>query len=156
MAFGKKEFGEITSGKFGGIETDNFIRAFLSCFDNFDISNKRRQSIFLACIMVCTGYLSNFVEDGEWKYRCRGGMKVFGENNYRECGKHFGIDCLPSPSMLESLPYSIMSAGWYWEKNGMNRMADNMDYEGISSLLPEKYRGAKKLKEQVEFIHKII
>ena len=68
-------------------------------------------------------------EDGDgWKYHGRGIFQLTFKDNYKRCGDALGIDLTASPELLLTEKYASLSAGWYYNKKGLNDIAD----KGIS------------------------
>jgi putative chitinase len=73
---------------------------------------------------VYSGRLGN-TEDGEGaKFIGRGLIQVTGKENYKHCGDALGIDLVSNPQLLEEPRYAALSAGWFWNKKGLNALAD--------------------------------
>jgi putative chitinase len=78
---------------------------------------------------VYSGRMGN-IEDGDGaKYIGRGLIQCTGKENYTHCGEALGIDLIGSPHLLEEPRYAVLSAGWFWNKKGLNALAD----EGTSN-----------------------
>jgi len=78
---------------------------------------------------VYSGRMGN-TEDGDGaKYIGRGLIQCTGKENYTHCGEALGIDLIGSPHLLEEPRYAVLSAGWFWNKKGLNALAD----EGTSN-----------------------
>lgn len=71
--------------------------------------------------------------DGQ-KYRGRGLIQITGRNNYRECSLGlFGDERLLSlPEVLEQPQWAAESAAWFWERNGLNELADRDQFNSIT------------------------
>lgn len=71
--------------------------------------------------------------DGQ-KYRGRGLIQITGCNNYRECSLGlFGDERLLSlPELLEQPQWAAESAAWFWERNGLNELADRDQFNSIT------------------------
>jgi len=71
--------------------------------------------------------------DGE-RFKGRGLMQITGRTNYLNCSLAlFGDDrLLREPDLLEQPIAAADSAGWFWETNGLNELADNGDFEAIT------------------------
>ena len=115
--------------------------------DKFGITTKMRMAHFLAQVLHesgCFRYVKELASgaaydtggkakalgntpqadgDGQ-KYKGRGLIQITGTNNYRECGKFFNIDLLNHPELLEQPEWAFKSAGWFWQKSGLNQRAD--------------------------------
>jgi putative chitinase len=78
---------------------------------------------------VYSGRMGN-TEDGDGaKYIGRGLIQCTGKENYTHCGEALGIDLVSNPQLLEEPRYAALSAGWFWNKKGLNALAD----EGTSN-----------------------
>jgi putative chitinase len=78
---------------------------------------------------VYSGRMGN-TEDGDGaKYIGRGLIQVTGKENYTHCGEALGVDLVSNPQLLEEPRYAALSAGWFWNKKGLNALAD----EGTSN-----------------------
>lgn len=72
---------------------------------------------------VYGGRMGNVAPDDGWRYRGRGYKQVTGRDNYRAYSMDtYGDDrVLKDPDMLLRLPDAVLSAGWFWKKNGIDR-----------------------------------
>jgi putative chitinase len=74
---------------------------------------------------VYSGRMGN-TEDGDGaKYIGRGLIQITGKENYTHCGQALGIDLVSNPQLLEEPRYAALSAGWFWNKKGLNALADD-------------------------------
>jgi putative chitinase len=74
---------------------------------------------------VYSGRMGN-TEDGDGaKYIGRGLIQITGKENYTHCGQALGIDLVANPQLLEEPRYAALSAGWFWNKKGLNALADD-------------------------------
>jgi putative chitinase len=86
---------------------------------------------------VYGGRMGNGVEetgDG-WKYHGRGLIQLTGKENYANCGSGIGVDLLSNPSLLNTPEYATLSAGWFWNKKGLNALADAGDFETMTKRI---------------------
>jgi putative chitinase len=67
-----------------------------------------------------------------WKFRGRGNIMITGRNEYKLLSNDLSVDFIETPELLEYSPYSIIVAGWYWNKNNLNLLADNDDIRSIT------------------------
>ena len=76
---------------------------------------------------VYSGRMGN-TEDGDGaKYIGRGLIQLTGKDNYRAFGEAIGEDLVANPQLVEEPRYAALSAGWFWNKRGLNALADVMD-----------------------------
>ncbi len=71
------------------------------------------------------------------KYKGRGLIQITGRFNYKALSDSFGEDFITHPEKLggknvtlctpEQLKYSVLSAGWFWDKRKLNDIADEID-----------------------------
>ena len=74
---------------------------------------------------VYGGRMGNGVEStGEgFKFRGRGYIQLTGKDNYTAFGKAINEDVLSNPDLVSS-KYALLSAAWFFSKNGLHKMAD--------------------------------
>lgn len=88
---------------------------------------------------VYAGRMGNGSEQSQegWKYRGRGLIQVTGKNNYRLCSQYLFNDdrLLDDPDMLLTPEFAMASAGWFWESNHLNEVADRGDFVRLTKLI---------------------
>lgn len=74
--------------------------------------------------------------DGQ-KYRGRGLIQITGLYNYRSCSLGLFQDqrLLSHPDLLEQPEWAAQSAAWYWSVHGLNKLADQKDFIGITQKI---------------------
>ena len=84
---------------------------------------------------VYAGRMGN-TEDGDgWKYHGRGLIQMTGKETYTNCGAAIGKDLVNSPELLLIPENACLSAGWFWNKKGLNELADKQDYETMTKRI---------------------
>lgn len=68
-----------------------------------------------------------------FKFRGRGYIQLTGKENYTAFGKAINEDILSNPDKVAT-HYALLSAAWFFSKNGLHKMAD----EGASDLVVTK------------------
>ena len=100
-----------------------------SRFPDLDIALQYERQPEKIANKVYSGRMGN-TEDGDGaKYIGRGLIQVTGKENYTHCGEALGVDLVANPQLLEEPRYAALSAGWFWNKKGLNALAD----EGTSN-----------------------
>ena len=84
---------------------------------------------------VYNGRLGNTSEEEAAKYLGRGLIQLTGRENYANCGLGLGVDLLGNPDWLLNPKYAALSAGWFWNKKGLNALADSSDIETMTKRI---------------------
>jgi len=84
---------------------------------------------------VYNGRLGNTSEEEASMYLGRGLIQLTGRENYANCGTALGIDLIGNPNLLIEPKYAALSAGWFWNKKGLNALADAQDYETMTKRI---------------------
>jgi putative chitinase len=84
---------------------------------------------------VYNGRLGNTSEEEASMYLGRGLIQLTGRENYANCGTALGIDLIGNPNLLIEPKYAALSAGWFWNKKGLNSLADTADIETMTKRI---------------------
>lgn len=84
---------------------------------------------------VYGGRMGNTEEGDGWKYHGRGLIQLTGKENYDNCGSGLGVDLVGNPDWLATPEYAALSAGWFWNKKGLNALADSMDVDTMTKRI---------------------
>lgn len=69
-------------------------------------------------------------ESGDgYKYRGRGAIQLTGKSNYKLMRQDLAVDTINNPDWVTTPEGAILSSGWFWNKNTLNRWADKGDVE---------------------------
>ena len=91
-------------------------------------------------------------EDGDgWRFHGRGVIQLTGRSNYKVCGEALGQPFTEQPELLLEPHWACMSAGWFFNKKGLNALADNEDWTTITKRING---GTLGLDDRVNRIHK--
>jgi len=76
-------------------------------------------------------------------FKGRGLIQITGRNNYLILSKDIFGDqrLIDHPELLEQPENAVLSACWFWEKNGLNKLADNDDIKSITKKINGGYNG---------------
>ena len=96
-------------------------------------------------------------ESGDgWKYRGRGYIQLTGKENYESFSKELnsGVDLVERPEFVATR-YPLLSAAWFFRKNGLNDLADRGDDDEVVKKITKKINGGYiGLPERIEYFEK--
>ena len=108
-----------------------------SRFPNLDVAEQYANNPEKLANYVYAGRLGNGNEESGdgWRYHGRGVIQLTGKDNYANCGSGLGVDLVGDPDRLLDPQYAALSAGWFWNKKGLNDLADTGDYETMTKRI---------------------
>jgi len=68
-------------------------------------------------------------------YKGRGLIQLTGKDNYRMASDALGEDLVSSPDLVCGPKYAALTAGWFWNKRGLNVEADKKDYTAMTKKI---------------------
>jgi putative chitinase len=91
---------------------------------------------------VYGGRMGNGLEaSGEgWKFHGRGFIQLTGKDNYTAFTKSIGEDCIANPDLVAS-KYALASAAWFFNKNGLHKMADGGANDAVVTSITKRVNG---------------
>jgi len=75
-----------------------------------------------------------------YKFRGRGYIQLTGKENYTAFGKAIGEDIISNPDVVAS-KYALLSAAWFFSKNGLHRMADEGASDQVVTKITKRVNG---------------
>ena len=75
-----------------------------------------------------------------YKHRGRGYIQLTGKENYTAFGKAIGVDILANPDLVAS-KYSLLSAAWFFTKNGLHKIADEGASDQVVTKITKRVNG---------------
>ena len=128
------------------------MRTWPSRFPDQDTADKFANNPEKIANKVYGGRMGN-VEDGDgWKYHGRGLIQLTGKDNYANCGSGLGVDLLSNPEWVATPEYASLSAGWFWNKKGLNELADVMDIETMTKRINGGTLGIDDRKAKIRMV----
>lgn len=91
-----------------------------------------------------------------WRFKGRGYIQLTGRSNYTEISKETGVDFIKHPELLETVQYAALSAGWFWNKNNLNALADKDDVLTITKRINGGTNGLDDRKAKLAKLKTII
>ncbi len=75
-----------------------------------------------------------------YKFRGRGYIQLTGKENYTAFGKSIGEDMVANPDKVAG-PYALLSAAWFFSKNGLHKMADEGASDQVVTKITKRVNG---------------
>jgi putative chitinase len=127
-----------------------------SRFPDIDTAEKYERNPEKIANKVYSGRMGN-TEDGDGaKYIGRGLIQLTGKENYANCGNAIGVDLVANPDLLSTPKYAALSAGWFWNRRGLNALADADDIDTITKRINGGLIGIADRKAKVEMVSKYL
>ena len=95
--------------------------------------------------------LGNTEEGDGWRFHGRGLIQLTGRTNYTICGLALGQPFAEHPELVLEPINACMTAGWFWNKRGLNTLADAEDWTTITKRING---GTLGLDDRVNRTHK--
>lgn len=156
---------------------EKWIEPLNQTLEKYDITTPQARSMFLAQVLhesasfrytkeLASGDayegrkdLGNTVPGDGRKFVGRGAIQLTGRNNAGEASKHFGVDFVAKPELLEQLPYAMLSAGWFWDTRGLTAIANTGDedaFKKVTKRINGGYNGYDDRKQYWEKAKKVL
>ena len=91
-------------------------------------------------------------EDGDgWRFHGRGLIQLTGRSNYTVCGLALDRPFAEQPELVLEPENAVLSAGWFWNKRGLNTLADAEDWTTMTKRING---GTIGLQDRINKIHK--
>ncbi len=92
-----------------------------------------------------------------FKFRGRGYIQLTGRDNYTQFGKAIGEDITSNPDSVSG-KYALLSAAWFWSKNGLNKLADGGASDAVVTSITKRVNGGTiglpdRIKHFKEYYH---
>ena len=92
-----------------------------------------------------------------YKFRGRGYIQLTGKDNYTQFGTAIGENITSNPDVVSG-KYALLSAAWFWSKNGLNKLADGGATDAVVTSITKRVNGgtiglADRIKHFKEYYH---
>jgi len=114
---------------------DGLMRTWSSRFPSRDVAEQFAQNPEKIANKVYAGRMGNTQDGDGWAYHGRGLIQLTGRDNYKNCGAAVGMDLINHPELLVQPNGAALSAGWFWNKHGLNDLADAQDYDTMTKRI---------------------
>lgn len=76
------------------------------------------------------------------RFKGRGLIQLTGRSNYTRASQELrDPDILAKPETVERFPLAATVSGWFWQKNGLNAVADRDDPRAVCKIVNGGYNG---------------
>jgi len=75
-----------------------------------------------------------------YKFRGRGYIQLTGKNNYKSFGESIDVDVCSNPDLV-STKYPLLSAAWYFNTNGLHKIADTGSTDAVVTKITKRING---------------
>ena len=75
-----------------------------------------------------------------YKFCGRGYIQLTGKENYTNFGKAIGIDLTATPDLVAT-QYPLLSAAWFFHKNGLHKLADGGATDAVVTSVTKRVNG---------------
>jgi putative chitinase len=114
---------------------ERLVKVWPSRFPDLLAADKYAHNPQALANKVYAGRLGNNQENDGWNFHGRGLIQLTGRENYERCGSGLGVDFIGHPDWLLDPKYAALSAGWFWNKHGLNELADNQEHGIITKRI---------------------
>ena len=128
---------------------DGLMRTWPSRFPSADVAQQYANNPEKIANKVYAGRMGNTEEGDGWKYHGRGVIQLTGRENYERCGTAISADLINQPQLLVEPHYAAMSAGWFWNRAGLNALADSKDYDTMTKRINGGLNGQDDRKAKI-------
>jgi putative chitinase len=117
------------------------MRVFPKYFNIENVESYVRQPVEIAA-RVYANRMGNGDEASleGWLYRGRGYIQLTGKNNYTKFDLDVPENILINPEIVAE-KYPLMSAGWFWNDNKLNEIADQGADQNVIAAVTKKING---------------
>jgi len=129
------------SGNFKTLEenlhysANSLMRVWPSRFPDSDTAEKYANNPEKIANKVYGGRMGNTEEGDGWKYHGRGLIQLTGKDNYKACAEATGQPLLETPEIVLQPQLAALTAGWFWNKKGLNALADASDFDTMTKRI---------------------
>jgi putative chitinase len=103
------------------------MRTWPSRFPDMDTAEKYQHNPQKIASKVYAGRMGNTTPEEAGMYIGRGLIQLTGKDNYKAVSDALGVDLLANPQLVEQPRYAALTAGWFWNKKGLNALVDDIE-----------------------------
>lgn len=84
------------------------------------------------------------------RFKGRGAIQLTGRANYRDAGRALDLPLLDNPKLAAEPENAFRLAGWFWQKHGLNPLADRRQFKAITRIINGGYNGLEDRVQKYE------
>lgn len=154
---------------------DKFVPYLNGAMEHYQINTPARVAAFLAQLAHESGGfryvrelasgrayegrkdLGNIYAGDGVRFKGRGLIQITGRANYQRLANDLQlVGLLQNPHWLESDKWAVWSAGWFWDKTGLNTLADEGLFKQITRKINGGYNGLEDRYKYYERAKKVL
>lgn len=128
---------------------EGLMKTWPSRFPTKEIADQYARNPAKIAGKVYNGRLGNTSEEEAAKFLGRGLIQLTGKENYERCGTGINVDLVNNPDLLLDPKYAALSAGWFWNRKGLNELADANDIETMTKRINGGLKGLDDRKAKI-------
>jgi putative chitinase len=105
----------------------SLMKTWPSRFPDMDTAEKYEHNPTKIASKVYMGRMGNTTPEEAGMYIGRGLIQLTGKDNYKAASDALGVDLLANPQLVEEPRYAALTAGWFWNKKGLNALVDDIE-----------------------------
>ena len=105
----------------------SLMRTWPSRFPDIDTAEKYQHNPQKIASKVYAGRMGNTTPEEAGMYIGRGLIQLTGKDNYKAVSDALGVDLMANPQLVEQPRYAALTAGWFWNKKGLNALVDDIE-----------------------------
>ena len=113
----------------------SLMKTWPSRFPDMDTAEKYEHNPVKIASKVYAGRMGNITSEDSGMYIGRGLIQLTGKDNYKTASDALNEDLLANPQLVEEPRYAALTAGWFWNKKGLNALADSNDIETMTKRI---------------------
>jgi len=113
----------------------SLMKTWPSRFPDMDTAEKYEHNPVKIASKVYAGRMGNITPEDAGMYIGRGLIQLTGKDNYKTASDALNEDLLANPQLVEEPRYAALTAGWFWNKKGLNALADSNDIETMTKRI---------------------
>lgn len=115
---------------------ESLAKVFPKYFKDVDPNDYARQPEKIANHVYASRMGNGDEASGDgFRYRGRGLIQLTGKNNYSAMAADMGVSVEECAEYLETPEGACESAAWFWNKNGLNALADSDDVTAVTKRI---------------------